>query len=92
MGIQKMKETLKKENVDDYNRRERQAAVLKFEPIILNIELWSTGNSLTTASNKAILSRINKTDIVRYYTEVGKLEGFGSFSCGAASQRGYNRE
>lgn len=92
MGIQKMMENLKEENVDDYNRRERQAAVLKFEPVLLNPELWNKENSVTIAPSKAIVSHINKTDILRQYTEKGVLEGFGSFSCGAASQKGYSRE
>ena len=87
-GVEEMYEKLKKENVADYNRRVRQAEVLKMGAKRLSTR-WSIDESFKADMKKnAILEQLNSTT-VEEFTERGILEGFGTFVCGASSQKGY---
>ena len=84
-----MYEKLKKENVADYNRRVHQAEVLKMGAKRLSTR-WSIDESFKAEMKKnAILEQLNSSAIVEGKTERGILEGFGTFVCGASSQKGY---
>ena len=88
-GIEEMYETLKKENVADYNRRVHQAEVLKMGAKRLSTR-WSIDESFKAKmKTNAILDKLNNSAIVEEFTEKGILEGFGTFVCGASSQKGY---
>ena len=79
---------LKKENIGDYNRRIFQASVLKLPNELLTAaQDWTLDLSSKTKKD-LILKKIGDYSIVQEYTEKGMLE-FGSFVCGAASQKGY---
>ena len=87
-GVEEMYEKLKKENVADYNRRVHQAEVLKMGAKRLSTR-WSIDESFKADMKKnAILEKLNST-AVEAFTERGILEGFGTFVCGASSQKGY---
>ena len=84
-----MYEKLKKENVADYNRRVHQAEVLKMGAKRLSTR-WSIDESFKAEMKKnAILEQLNNSAIVEGSTDRGILEGFGTFVCGASSQKGY---
>ncbi len=84
-----MYEELKKENVADYNRRVHQAEVLKMDAKRLS-KTWTIDESLKAAMKKnSILKKLNESELVEGYTEKGILQGFGTFVCGASSQKGY---
>ncbi len=88
-GVKEMYEELKKENIADYNRRVHQAEVLKMDVIRLS-KRWTIDESLKAAMKKdTILKKLNKSELVEEYTEKGILEDFGTFVCGASSQKGY---
>lgn len=88
-GVEEMYEKLKKENVADYNRRVRQAEVLKMGAKRLSTR-WSIDESFKADMKKnAILKQLNSSTTVEEFTERGILEGFGTFVCGASSQKGY---
>ena len=88
-GVKEMYEELKKENVADYNRRVHQAEVLKMDAKRLS-ENWSIDESLKAAMKKdTILKKLNESELVEEFTEKGVLQGFGTFACGACSQKGY---
>ena len=88
-GVKEMYEDLKKENVADYNRRVHQAEVLKMDAKRLS-KRWSIDESLKAAMKKdTILKKLNESELVEEYTEKGILQGFGTFVCGASSQKGY---
>lgn len=88
-GVKEMYEELKKENVADYNRRIHQAEVLKMDAKRLS-KRWSIDESLKAAMKKdTILKRLDESELVEEYTEKGILQGFGTFLCGASSQKGY---
>ncbi len=88
-GVEEMYENLKKENVADYNRRVHQAEVLKMGAKRLS-KRWSIDESFKSKMKKdAILEKLNNSDLVEGFSEKGTLEGFGTFVCGASSQKGY---
>lgn len=88
-GVEEMYEKLKKENVADYNRRVHQAEVLKMGAKRLS-KRWSIDESFKSKMKKdAILEQLNNSDLVEGFSEKGTLEGFGTFVCGASSQKGY---
>ena len=90
-GIDKMYEELKKENIEDYNRRVHQAEVLGMEPTLLSDpKFWLLDSSnKNDMKKKFLLDQIKAHDIVKSCTESGILDGFGTFMSGAASQQGY---
>lgn len=89
-GIEQMNEKLKKENIADYNRRIHQAEVLTMNARRLSSSQWSIDDSFKAAMKKdTILEKLNESEAVVEYTEKGIMEGFGTFVCGAASQKGY---
>jgi serine/threonine protein phosphatase PrpC len=88
-GVEEMYEKLKKENVADYNRRVHQAEVLKMGAKRLSTR-WSIDESFKAEMKKnAILEQLNNSAIVEGSTDRGILAGFGTFVCGASSQKGY---
>ena len=88
-GVEEMYENLKKENVADYNRRVHQAEVLKMGAKRLS-KRWSIDESFKSKMKMdAILEKLNNSDLVEGFSEKGTLEGFGTFVCGASSQKGY---
>lgn len=89
IGVEQMKENLKKENIADYNRRIHQAEVLSMGAKRLS-KRWSLDDSLRASMKKdSILKKLNEGEVVEEYMEKGVLEGFGTFVCGAFSQKGY---
>jgi len=89
-GIEQMNEKLKKENIADYNRRIHQAEVLTMGARRLSSSQWSIDDSFKATKKKdTILEKLNESEAVVEYTEKGIMEGFGTFVCGAASQKGY---
>ena len=88
-GVEEMYAKLKKENVADYNRRVHQAEVLKMGAKRLSTR-WSIDESFKSKmKTDAIMEKLNNSDLVEGFTEKGVLEGFGTFVCGASSQKGY---
>ena len=88
-GVEEMIEKLKEENIADYNRRVHQSEVLKMSAKRLS-KRWSIDDAFRAAKKTAtILQKLNDSELMEEYTEEGILEGFGTFACGASSQKGY---
>ena len=89
VGIEEMNENLKKDNIADYNRRVHQAEVLKMDAKVLSKQWFIRASLKVTQKKKAIMKKLNEGDVVMDDTRYGILEGFGTFVCGAFSQKGY---
>eukprot|EP00985_Skeletonema_marinoi_P007041 scaffold3091_cov103-Skeletonema_marinoi.AAC.2 len=88
-GVEEMIEKLKEEDIADYNRRVHQSEVLKMSAKRLS-KRWSIDDAFRAAKKTdTILQKLNDSELMEEYTEEGILEGFGTFACGASSQKGY---
>mmetsp|Transcript_941 Transcript_941/g.1355 ORF Transcript_941/g.1355 Transcript_941/m.1355 type:complete len:468 (+) Transcript_941:2056-3459(+) len=88
-GVEEMIEKLKEEDRADYNRRVHQSEVLKMSAKRLS-KRWSIDDAFRAAKKTdTILQKLNDSELMEEYTEEGILEGFGTFACGASSQKGY---
>jgi len=88
-GIEEMYEKLKQENIADFNRRVYQAEILSKDVKRVS-KRWSIDDAFRAAKKMdTILQKLDESELVEEYTEEGILEGFGTFVCGASSQKGY---
>ena len=88
-GIEEMYEKLKQENIADFNRRVHQAEILSKDVKRVS-KRWSIDDAFRAAKKMdTILQKLDESELVEEYTEEGILEGFGTFVCGASSQKGY---
>lgn len=87
-----MMEMLRKENTADYDRRVRQAEVLKKDPTWMSDVRKDCSSNFDFTNDdslpEAILSSITNGMEIEF-EEQGDLVGFGSFICGAATMKGY---
>lgn len=89
VGIEEMNENLKKDNIADYNRRVHQAEVLNMDAKLLSKQWFIRASLMVTQKKKAIMQKLNEGEVIVDDTRYGILEGFGTFVCGAYSQKGY---
>eukprot|EP00957_Ditylum_brightwellii_P042592 3225071-Ditylum_brightwellii.AAC.1 len=89
--ITKMMMNLKENDIDDYNRRMHQAAVLNHEPVLISsTTIWdrlSPSPPTISLPQEIILSLKNGIKVL--FSEQQKIDGFGHFAYSAASLKGY---
>ena len=72
-----MYETLKKENIEYYNRRAYQAEVLTMDPEMLsNPRVCALGTDTSSTKKASILANVYEHDVSCEYTEAGQIDGF----------------